>query len=77
LKLYCFDGTEKKLIGTKFFDRCFYNDRYVRQVATKMLLDYLKIQATLTGTSVPNSMLEDFAEKQVLAASVNRPQLAG
>jgi hypothetical protein len=42
-----------------------------------MLLDYLKIQATLTGTSVPNSMLEDFAEKQVLAASVNRPQLAG
>lgn len=75
LKVYCFDGKEKKLIGTRFYNCCFYNDSSARREAAEILLDYLQTQAKMLGASIPQAQLEEYATQQVLAAATNRPAL--
>ena len=75
MKLYCFDGTQKKLIGSRFYScRCFC-DSFARSEATDILYDYLKSQAKLMVSYVSDSQLKEFAKNQVLAAATNRPSL--
>ena len=75
MKLYCFDGTQKKLIGSRFYSSRCYCDSFARKEAAKILSEYMKSQARLMGTCISDSLLEEFAKNQVLAAATNRPQL--
>ena len=75
MKLYCFDGTQKKLIGSRFYDCCFYHEGYARREATSILFEYLKTQAKMIGSYVADSTLKEFAEGLVLSAATNRPCL--
>ena len=69
LKLYCFDGNQKKLISSQLFNCLFYSDYVVRSKATEMLIEYLESQAKMLGAYVQQSQLKMYAEQQVLAAS--------
>lgn len=75
MKLYCFDGTQKKLIGSRFYNCCCYSDSYARKEATEILLEYLKSQAKIVGAYISETQLEEFARNQVLSAATNRPGL--
>lgn len=75
LKVFCFDGKEKKLIGSRFYSCCCYSDSFARKEAAEILTEYLKSQAKMLGSYIQDSQLEDFAREQVLAAATNRPSL--
>ena len=75
MKLYCFDGKEKKLIGSRSYSCTCYSDSYARREATDILFEYLKSQSKILGAYIADSQLEDFAENQVLSAATNRPCL--
>ncbi|MCQ2287625.1 MAG: hypothetical protein MJZ74_00820 [Muribaculaceae bacterium] len=75
LQVYCFDGREKKLIGSRSYACVFYTDSRAQREAAEVLLEYLMSQAKLVGAYVSDSELEAFAQQQVLAAATNRPQL--
>jgi len=75
LKVYCFDGEQKKLVGSRFYNCCCYSDSYARREAASILLEYLKTQAKMLGASIPDSQLENFANEQVLVAATHRPSL--
>ena len=75
MKLYCFDGTQKKLIGSRSYCSQFYADEYARKEASSILFEYMKSQAMMIGAYVPDSTLKNFAEEQVLSAATNRPCL--
>lgn len=75
IKMYCFDGSQKKLIGSRFYNCCIYCDYVARREATEILYEYLKSQAQIMGTCISNSQLEEFAKNQVLSAATNRPML--
>ena len=75
MKLYCFDGTQKKLIGSRFYSCRCYCDSFARREAAEILYEYLKSQAKLIGTNISDSQLEDYAMSQVLSAATNRPRL--
>lgn len=75
VKLYCFDGNQKKLIGSRLYACHYYSDSDAQQEAAKILYQYLKSQAKMLGAYVADSQLEDFAQHQVLAASTSRHAL--
>ena len=75
MKLYCFDGTQKKLIGSRYYDCYFYNDLSARKEAAEILCEYLQTQAKLIGANVSSSQLEEYAKNQVLAAASHRHNL--
>lgn len=75
LKVFCFDGKEKKLIGSRFYNCCYYSDSFARKEAAELLVEYMKSQAKMLGACIHDSQLEDFAKEQVLAAATNRPSL--
>jgi hypothetical protein len=75
MKLYCFDGTQKKLIGSRFYNCRCYCDSFARREAADILCDYLKSQAKIIGTYISDSQLEEYAMSQVFSAATNRPRL--
>jgi hypothetical protein len=75
MKLYCFDGTQKKLIGSRFYSCRCYCDSFARREASEILFEYLKSQAKIMGSYISDSQLEEFAKNQVLSAATNRPSL--
>ena len=76
IKLYCFDGNHKKLIGSRFFNCCNYVDWFARSQATEILFEYLKSQAKMLGTAIEDSVLSEYAKEQVLSAATNRHMLS-
>lgn len=72
IKLYCFDGMDRKLIASRFFDCTFYTDGIVRVYAAEMLVNYLESQAKMLGAYVEKSQLLSYAKEQVLAAATNK-----
>jgi hypothetical protein len=76
VSVYCFDGTKKVLIGSwSPIDYEFYSEARARMHATQLLYDHLTSQARMSGISISNSELEQFAAAQIRAAVLNRPAL--
>lgn len=42
MKLYCFDGTQKELISSRFYNCCCYCDTFARREASENLCEILK-----------------------------------
>ncbi len=71
VRVYCFDGSNKKLVGEKIYggmNYCFYSDYAAKSAAKDILLDYLKSQTRILGANVPEKDLEDYACCQIEAA---------
>ena len=71
LRLYCFDGSNKKLIGSRFYNCYGYSDWSATQESEEILFDYLKSQSGLMGASVSDDQLHDFAHEMVAEAMRN------
>ena len=71
LKLYCFDGSNKKLIGCRMYNCHCYSDYSASRESEEILLEYLKSQSGLVGASVGESQLRSFAHEMVAEAMRN------
>lgn len=77
VSVYCFDGKDKKLIGSWTPNTwAFYSDMLAQKVAVMLLLQYLKSQAMLSGARISDSELGEFAIAQIQAAETSRPSLS-
>lgn len=77
VKVYCFDGREKKLIGSwNPSCYCFYGDDTALRIATELLYNYLESQVKMTGASLTSRELREFATAQIKAAATHRPALS-
>ncbi|MGN0187505.1 MAG: hypothetical protein ACI392_07165 [Paludibacteraceae bacterium] len=71
LKLYCFDGRNKKMIGSRFYHSCSYSDCTATKESEEILFHYLKSQSGMIGASVSDRQLHEFARVMVLEAMNN------
>ena len=74
LRLYCFDGLNKKLIGSRFYNCYGYSDRSASEESEDILFEYLKSQSGLMGASVADGQLREFAHEMVREAMNNNLQ---
>ena len=72
LKLYCFDGQNKKLIGSRLYNCHSYSDSSAACESEEILFNYLKSQSGMMGASVSDSQLHDFAHAMVAEAMNNQ-----
>lgn len=72
LKLYCFDGQGKKLIGSRLYNSYVYSDLAAARESEEILFYYLKSQSGMMGASVSDSQLHDFAHAMVAEAMNNQ-----
>ena len=71
LKLYCFDGSGKKLIGSRLYNCYSYSDYSASRESEEILFEYLKSQSGLIGATVGDNQLHDFAHEMVAEAMRN------
>lgn len=75
--VYCFDGTDKRVIGSWSPQGwSFYSDSLAHSVAKEILFNYLKSQMRLNGVVISDRELTDYAKAQIDAAVSNQPLLA-
>ena len=68
--VYCFDGSEKKIIGKWApVNYAFYSDSLVQCIATELLYNYLKSQVMIQGALIDDSELKSFAIAQINAVA--------
>ena len=72
LKLYCFDGQNKKLIGSRLYNCHGYSDSSAARESEEILFNYLKSQSGMMGASVSDSQLHDFAHAMVAEGMNNQ-----
>lgn len=72
IKLYCFDGQNKKLIASKSYSCQCYSDYFVRKECENLLFDYLRTQSRFIGSSISDHQLEDFSKKMVSETMCNQ-----
>lgn len=72
LKLYCFDGQDKKLIGSRLYSCYGYSDYSVARESEEILFNYLKSQSGMMGATVSDDQLRDFARAMVKEAMNNQ-----
>lgn len=65
VRVYGFDGTSKKLIGSRQFHRNVYSHYGAIQEAERIVREYLTSQMRLLGASCPTSQIENFAKQLV------------
>lgn len=71
LKLYCFDGQGKRLIGSRLYNCCVYSDYRATKESEEILFNYLKSQSGMIGASVGDDQLREFACAMVIEAMNN------
>jgi hypothetical protein len=65
IRIFGFNGKEVTLIAEKSYNCCFYNELFVKSESVTLIKDFLKSQATITGSQVENSQLESFSHALV------------
>ena len=72
LRLYCFDGANQKLIGSRSYDRYTYSNLRAYSESEDILFNYLKSQSALMNAKVSDNQLRDFAREMVKEAMQNK-----
>lgn len=65
IRLYCFDGKEKKLISSRGYSCQFFNEGFARNECIRMLKNFIATQAKMLGANVQPLQLAEFAETMV------------
>lgn len=65
IRLYCFDGKEKKLISAKNFSCQYFNEVFARIQCVQMLKEFLETQAKMLGAIVQPAQLESASESMI------------
>ena len=72
LRLYCFDGQNQKLIGSRSYNCYTYSSSRACSESEEILFNYLKSQGALMNANVSDSQLRDFAHEIVKEAMQNK-----
>lgn len=72
LRLYCFDGQNQKLIGSRSYNCYTYSSSRACSESEEILFNYLKSQGALMNANVSDSQLRDFAHEMVKEAMENK-----
>lgn len=75
IRLYCYDGNEKKLIASRSFYNNPFSENRAKQECCEMLLGFLKAQLVLMNKSVPVGQLEDFSTAMIEAVGSTNQKL--
>ena len=65
ISLYAFDGTNVHIISEQFFNRHIFNEHDACEQSISMLVNFLKGQAKLLGTSISDNQLYTFSKKMI------------
>lgn len=75
IRLYGYDGNEKKLIASRSFYNRPYSEGGAKQECMSMLLDFLKTQVKMLKQSVPVQQLEEFSRAMIDAVGCANQKL--
>ena len=73
IRIYGYNGTDKKLIATKDLNCCIFSESSAKSMCIGMLEDYIESQAKLINTSLAKSDINAFSNKLVEEAIKNNP----
>jgi len=65
IRIFGFNGKEATLIAEKSFNCCVYSDYNVKSESEKLIKEFLKSQAEISGSIVQENQLETFAQNLV------------
>lgn len=65
IRIYGYDGNEKKLIASRTFYNYPFSENGAKMECTSMLLDFLKSQVKMLKQSVPVQQLEEFSRAMI------------
>lgn len=73
IRIYGFNGSEKKLIASRDLDCCFFTEGRAKTMCIDMIEEYIEGQAKLANTYINKSDVTDFSSKLVEEAIENNP----
>ena len=73
IRIFGFNGKEATLIAEKSYHCRFYNESDVKSESETLIKEFLKSQATITGSQIEKSQLDSFS--QALVAETMKNQL--
>lgn len=78
IRLYCYDGQEKKLISAKSFSCQYFNEVFARNQCVQMLKEFLETQTKMIGAIVQPAQLSSISESMIrdLMVTPFRQQIA-
>lgn len=65
IRLYCFDGKEKKLISHRCYSCQYFNEAFARKECIGMLKNFICTQARMMGATVTPLLLAEFSESMI------------
>ena len=68
IDVYAFDGNNKVLIGTRKFDKTFYDQKLIKKETEKILQEYFKGQMKLQHISVSEEQVKMEAKRHIEAS---------
>ena len=75
IEVYGYDGRNAKLIGSRFYNCNFFSEANAKREAVEIVVDYMKGQAKMLGTSVDNNQLKQFSLQVVDGAYTQMKRL--
>lgn len=75
IRIYGYDGNEKKLIASRSFYNYPFSEGRAKQECTSMLLDFMKAQVKMLKQSVPVQQLEEFSRAMIDAVGCANKKL--
>lgn len=71
IRIYGFNGTEKRLIGSRSYSCCCFCEQWAKEQATEIVYDFIKSQMKLTKTKCYDSQIKKYCRQLVEATSHN------
>lgn len=76
IRIYGFNGKEKKLIATRSYFNCIHNEEFEKKECISMIQEYMQGEMKLLNATINNSQLLDFSEKLVIETINNKKSIA-
>lgn len=76
IRIYAYNGKELQLISQDFFNCYVFSEESAKRTAIGMVKNYLSNQATITGRSVENRIIEEMATSLVFETQKDQIQIA-
>ena len=65
IEVYIFEGTQRKLVDKRTYDKAFYNSEFIMEESKKMVRDYLKSKLRIQGHDMSESKIAEAANSVV------------
>lgn len=75
IDLYCWNGTNQKLISSEGYNCFVFNEIVARNRCVHMLRNFLAAQAKMLGKCVSEQEIDDFSEAMIDSVLRNRPPM--